>query len=177
MIHHRSGTPEGHELKMCECTEHLGLVDGALHHRCFTLNLVCEETSLVDDGIEILIKTLNHTMVGVEAVFVEFLHLTIVTTLTTAAPYIVGEEVLREEPVIICRLRLQIERSCTRVYILVGGIVGVHATHIAMLLDVELAFAADSHQRHHPQQCDIQYILFHNSFLFSLFTFLPFYLY
>ena len=109
MIHHRSGTPEGHELKVCECTEYLGLVDGALHHRGFTLNLVCEETSLVDDGIETLIKALDHRVVGVEAVFVEFLHLTIITTLTTAAPYIVGEEVLHEEPVIICRLRLQIE--------------------------------------------------------------------
>ena len=31
----------------------------------------------------------------------------------------------------------------------------LYLTHVAVLLDVEFAVTADSHQRHHSQQCDI----------------------
>ena len=81
-------------------------------------------------------------MVRVEAILIEFLHLTVVTTLTTAAPRIVGEKVLHEEPVVVGRLHLQIERGRTCHHIIIGGVVCVHATHVAVLLDIELAVAS-----------------------------------
>ena len=155
MVYHRRSTKEGYELEMSECTKHLCLVDGTLHDGTLTLSLVDEEVCLVNDAIKAFVEALDHPVVRVEAVLIEFLHLPIVTTLATTTPEIVGEKVLNEEPVVICGLHLQIERSCTRHDVVVCGVVCVHATHVAVLLDVELAVTADGHQRHHTQQCDI----------------------
>ena len=155
MIYLWSRAPEGNEFEMPESTEHLRLVDGTLHHSSLTFSLIDNQVGLVDNAIEPRIEALYHTMVRVETILIEFFHLTIVTTLTTATPDIVGKQVLDEEPVVIVATHLEIHRCCCGIDILVGSVVCIHTTHVAVFLNVEFTLTTDSHQRHHTQQCDI----------------------
>ena len=98
MIHLRSGAPETDEFEVCPGTEHLGFVDGAFHHSRLTLCLVDDQVGVVNDCIKAGVETLDGTVVGVEVILIELLHLTVVLTLSASTPYIVGEQVLGEVP-------------------------------------------------------------------------------
>ena len=93
MIHLGSCSEEGNQLEIGPCTEEVSLSDNLLLDVGVALHLIDNQVGIVDDTIHTGIDTRYHTVVGIEVVLVEFLHVGVVTATATSAPDVVREQI------------------------------------------------------------------------------------
>ena len=79
MINYRCGAPKGYQLEVCQCTEYLGLGNGALHYGCLACGLINNQVGLVNHTIKTRVQALNHAVVGTVGVLVQFFHFGVIT--------------------------------------------------------------------------------------------------
>ena len=142
MIHYGCGSPKRHQFEVSPRAEEASLGYIASHIGRVWLHMLDNQVGIIDDIVEIDIHTLHQVVVGSEGIFVEFLHLCVVSARSSAAPNVVSKQVFDEEPIVMVGTEADMESSQRLFSLFICLIKGLFTAHIAVLGNVETVFTA-----------------------------------
>ena len=161
MVHQRRGPPQGHQVEIHQCPEHLGFCHAALSYGRLLRHVFHDQVGPVQDRVITGEQALDRTHARIETIVRQLVISVIVGA--TPMPEVVGEVLLGEPHIVVVGLIGHIDRGYRFLEVGVRGIEFFHAHH-AVLTDVQLAFAgAEGQERREGENRQMD--VFHNSMI------------